>query len=356
VTATADRPPTLSPGHYDEARPKYAVEVGAVFLYTPAALAAVSSIGDPLALIPRADAAIAELQTALENAGQSIHIRVRRVGPITNEPSPRIGLVPVAYDESPAQSDAGFRYQAHRFFLNANWNNDEHMPPPPAADDGINIVNSREDFGGDLLVMLVADQGQPNGTGGFAGPFGIAMTQRRNCDFNGALTNNRDCDIGPAYKDFAFAVLSVLRLTDNFTFAHEAGHALGSEHDRGGVAGTDYQEWTTTPAPNDVIASFASSYGFRTPGSGGPVARMDVMGSPFCLPASSTTNCWTRDLQFADPGRTFATGSTSAGQTTPANPNQGYGFNSRSFRQLIEDIGSFYGPTAVRPLFWDGFE
>lgn len=103
VTATAERPPILSPRHYDEARPKYAVEVGVVFLYTPAALAAVSSIGDPLALIPRADAAIAELQTALENAGQSIHIRVRRVGPITNEPSPRIGLVPVAYDESPAQ-------------------------------------------------------------------------------------------------------------------------------------------------------------------------------------------------------------------------------------------------------------
>jgi hypothetical protein len=204
--------------------------------------------------------------------------------------------------------------------------------------------------------MLVADQGQPNGTGGFAGPFGIAMTQRRNCDFNGALTSNRDCDIGPAYKDFAFAVLSVLRLTDNFTFAHEAGHTLGSEHDRGGVAGTDYQEWTTTPAPNDAIASFASSYGFRTTGSGGPLARMDVMGSPFCLPVTSTTNCWTRDLQFADPGRTFVTGSTSAGQTTPSNPNHGYGFNSRSFRQLIEDIGSFYGPTAVRPLYWDGFE
>jgi hypothetical protein len=356
VAAPADALDSVAPRPVDEGRPKYAVEIGVVFLYTPAALAAVSSSGDPLALIPRADAAMAELQTALQNAGQSLHIRVRRVGPPTAEATPRVGLVPVNYNETPGQPDPRFRFLTHRKFLIDNYDNDENVPAPPQPDDGINILNSREDFGGDLVVMLIADQGQANGSGGFSGPFGIAMSQRRNCDENGQLTTNRDCDIGPAYKDFAFATVSVLRLSTDYTMAHEVGHMLGSEHDRAGVAGIDYRDWNTTPTPSDVIASFASSYGFRGPGSGGPAARMDVMGSPFCIPATSTTNCWTRDLQFADPGRTFLTGNGAAGQTTPTNPNLGYGFNALSFRRLAEDTASFYGATIPRPLFWDGFE
>lgn len=330
-------------------RSKYAVEIGIVFLYTPAALAAASASGNPLDLIPRVDTAIAELQAALQNAGQSLQVRVRRVGPATAEASPRIGLLPITYSETPGQPNVAFRFLAHRKFLLDNFDNDENTA------DGIDILSAREDFGGDLVIMLIADQGEPDGQGDFLGPFGIAMAQRRNCDENGQLIN-RECNIGPAYKDFAFAAVSVQRLSTDYTFAHEAGHMLGSEHDRRGVLGIDFKDWTTAPAPSDVIASFASSYGYRAPGSGGTTARSDVMASPLCLPQTSTTNCWTRDLQFSDPGRTFLTGSGAAGQPTPTSPNQGYGFNSLSFRQLAEDTAAFYGGAIVRPLFWDGFE
>lgn len=341
--------PILDPAPLQQEPPKYSVEIGVVFLYTPFALSAVSVTGNPLDLIPRVDTAMSELQTALQNAGQSLHVRVRRVGPPTAETSPRVGLVPVTYSETPGQPNVGFRFLAHRKFLLDNFDNDE------STADGIDVLNSREDFGADLVVMLIADQGEPDGQGDFLGPFGIAMAQRRNCDENGQLIS-RECSIGPAYMDFAFAAVSVQRLSTDYTFAHEAGHMLGSEHDRRGVLGIDYKDWTTVPGPLDVIASFASSYGYRSPGSGGTTARSDVMASPFCIPQTSTTNCWTRDLQFADSGRTLLTGIGVAGQPTPTNPNEGYGFNSRSFRQLAEDTAAFYGSPVLRPLFWDGFE
>ena len=82
----------------------------------------------------------------------------------------------------------------------------------------------------------------------------------------------------------------------------------------------------------------------------------DACGVPmFCIPANSST-CWTRKLQFADPTRNFLGSASAAGEQAPANPNQGYGFNARTFRLLAEDVASFYGATVTRPLFWDGFE
>jgi hypothetical protein len=315
------------------ALPKYIVEIGVVFLYTPAALNAVSAVGDPSAFGPIADDALNQLNLALDNTYSAAHLRVTRVGP----------FVPIAYDESPGQPSPGTRWLAHRNFMILNRFNDGSSP------DGIDILGSRSDHGGDIVVMFVADEGSSSFP---FGPWGVAVTQRQKCVIQFPA---QTCEPGALYKDYAFVVQSVNKSSIDFTLSHELGHALGSEHDRAGVAGVDYVDWTTGTSPN-AIASFAHSYGYRVGTGGTSGAKGDIMTSPQCFPSNNPSNCWVRLVQFSDPARAFSGSTDPAGQLPPSNPNQGYGHNAQTFRKLAEDVASFFGGTVERPMFWDGFE
>ena len=189
------------------------------------------------------------------------------------------------------------------------------------------------------------------------GPWGRAVTQRHVCV---PQYPAQSCDTGAAYKDYALMAVNPIRGIENYTFAHELGHVLGSEHDRAGTAGQDYVDWSPTPS-SSPRSSYAFSFGYRA-GSGGPLVgttgRADVMTSPECIPSNSTSNCWQRLPQFADPNRTFSGLGVPSGQVDPVGNNSvGYGQNAKTFRTLIEEVASFYGnPPLEQPFFWDGFE
>lgn len=310
---------------------KYLVEIDVAFLYTPTALQTISSSGDIAAFEPIIADAMAQLNESMQATQAATQVRFRRVGP----------MVPINYDETPQQTNDGFRWQAHRNFMIDRRES--------TGADGINIAGTRATYGADLVVMFVGDQG--GATSPF-GPWGIAVVQRQRCvrQFP-ALT----CEPGPQYRDFAFVVQTINRATTDLNFAHEIGHALGSEHDRAGTPGVDFVDWTTIPT-SEPAASFAHSFGYRVGAGGTASGQGDVMTSPPCFPPTNSANCWTRVRLFADPLRTFSVTGLPAGQTAPGNPGLGYGYTARTFNLLAEQAGSFYGPTLERPMFWNGFD
>lgn len=315
---------------------KYVVEIDVAFLYTPNALNQISTAGDVAAFEPIIADSMAQLNESMQATQAATQVRFRRAGP----------MVPINYDETPQQPNPGLRWQAHRNFMILER---DSTGTGSTGLQGINIAGTRATYGADLVVMFVGDQG--SSTFPF-GPWGIAVVQRQRCasQFSGLV-----CEPGPQYRDFAFVVQTVNRATTDLNFAHEIGHALGSEHDRAGTPAVDFVDWTTLPTSGPV-ASFAHSFGFRVGTGGTAGGQGDVMSSPSCFPPNNPANCWTRVRLFADPLRTFSVTGLPAGQSAPGNPNQGYGYNARTFNLLAEHVGSFYGPPLERPMFWNGFE
>jgi hypothetical protein len=310
---------------------KYLVEIDVAFLYTPAALQRISASGDAAAFEPVVADSIMQLNESMQATQAATQVRFRRVGP----------MVPINYNETPQQTDDGLRWQAHRNFMI-----DKRFE---TGANGIDILGVRQTYGADIVVMFVGDQG---GAAFPFGPWGIAVVQRQRCVNQFPVLT---CEPGPQYRDFAFVVQTVNRATTDLNFAHEMGHALGSEHDRAGTPGVDFVDWTTIPTTGPV-ASFAHSFGFRVGTGGTAGGQGDVMTSPACFLPNNPANCWTRVRLFADPLRTFNVTGLSAGQNAPGNPSLGYGYNARTLNLLAEQVGSFYGPTLERPMFWNGFD
>lgn len=318
-------PVTRTPGS------KYLVEIDVAFLYTPAALQRISASGDVAAFEPVIADSIMQLNESLQATQAATQVRFRRVGP----------MVPINYNETPQQSNDGLRWQAHRNFMIVN--------RFETGGAGVDILGVRQQYGADIVVMFVGDQW--GATFPF-GPWGIAVVQRQNCVSQFQTLN---CQPGSLYRDYAFVVQTVNRATTDLNFAHEIGHALGSEHDRAGTPGVDFVDWTTLPSTGPV-ASFAHSFGFRVGTGGTAGGQGDVMTSPPCSPPTNSANCWTRVRLYADPLRTFNVTGLPAGQIAPGNPSLGYGYNARTFDLLAEQVGSFFGPTLERPMFWNGFD
>jgi hypothetical protein len=290
--------------------------IGVLVAYTPQALTQAGSVSS---LEATADAAIEQTNRALADSGQAIYLRLERLG----------GAVDSGINELTAQQQP---IASNRFAYVRNLSRES----PP-------IASARNAVGADIVVTLVADEGNP--TAEPPDPFyGIAFTQRPNCQPGGFPTA---CSPGPNYVSYAFAVVSRPFATLNYTFAHEIGHTLGAEHEpRFGIG--------------EGLASFLHSYGHRV-----SQVAMDIMADPTCItpnpqdPVGTPLICTTKFLQYANPTLPFVGTQVASGTTTPFIPAID-GNRTRdvalTFRKLATGTSNLLGGLEPDRLSWDGFE
>lgn len=290
--------------------------IGILVAYTPQALLQAGSVAS---LEATADAAIEQVNLALFDSGQAGYLRLERSG----------SLLQTEFNEL---SNTQQPIPSSRFAYVRN-----------SMQASLSVDAARQSVGADIVVTLVADEGNPNATP--PDPFyGIAFTQRPNCEPVGFPVG---CSPGPGYRPFAFAVVSRPFATLNYTFAHEIGHTLGAEHEpRFGVG--------------EGLASFLHSYGHRV-----SQVAMDIMADPTCIspnpsdPPGTPLVCTTKRLQFANPTIFFSGTQTPSGTTIPFNPSID-GNRTRdvslTFRKLATGTANLVGGQEPERLFWDGIE
>ncbi len=292
--------------------PRVSFEVTIMVAYTPQALAYAGSVQ---AIRDRAAASINQLNTALQDSGQTIHVRVVQVGDVFATP-----VNEITYAQQP---NPGFRHKAVR--------NATRIDNP--------TTDQRDALDADLVVTLVADSGNPPGFPPVGPQYGVAFLQYPNCDDAAGGTG---CNPGSAFREWAFAVVAFDFATNIATFAHEVGHLFGAEHEpaRGSAQG---------------FRSELYPYGHRVPG-----AVRDIMAQPECVPDTGSTVCTaTIAVQFSNPDKLFASTSHPSGTLIPVYPADGARVRngSRIIREYAPAMSDFEGGTQQPARqFWDGFE
>lgn len=314
VPVLHDASRTTSAGHAGAKNPAF--RIGVLVAYTPQALTQAGSVSS---LEATADAAIEQTNRALAASGQAIYLRLERLGAVVDS----------EIDELTAQQQP---IASSRFAYVRNLSRQSPL-----------IAIARNAAGADVVVTLVADQGNPAAEP--PDPFyGIAFTQRPNCQPGGSPTV---CSPGPNYVSYAFAVVSQPFATLNYTFAHEIGHTLGAEHEpRFGIG--------------EGLASFLHSYGHRV-----SQVALDIMADPLCItpnpqdPVGTPLICTTKFLQYANPTVPFVGTQVASGTTTPFIPAID-GTRTRdvalTFRKLATGTSNVLGGLEPERLSWDGFE
>lgn len=292
--------------------PKVDFEVTIMVAYTPQALVHAGSVQ---AIRDQATAAINQLNSALRDSGQTIHIRVAQAGDV----------FPTLVNE------IGYAQQPNPAFRHKNVRNLTRQ------DAGTNL--QRETVDADLVVTFLADAGNPEGSPPVGPFYGVAFLQYPNCQDAAGFDA---CNPGPDFRAWAFATVAFDFATNIATFAHEVGHLFGAEHEP--LRGT-FQGQRAELYP----------YGHRVPG----VVR-DIMAQPECVPDTGSTVCTTAiAVQFSNPDTPFAGTAFPSGTLTPVYAADGNRTRngSRVMREYASAMVDFEGGTTQpQRLFWDGFK
>jgi hypothetical protein len=172
----------------------------------------------------------------------------------------------------------------------------------------------------DLVVMVVAD---------VSAACGVAYTQRPNCGADQFFgVDEPGCDVGSAYNSFAYAVVSFQCMTQFFTFAHEAGHQLGGEHNE-----------ENAPPPED--ASFPWSFGHWVSQQAESVMSIRSF-------FGQCGGC-TPQLQFSNPQVGFL-----SHPATPSGTNDH--FNALTVALLSPTVSDFRAPELADLVYRSSFE
>jgi hypothetical protein len=304
-------------------QPNYRVDVNVLVLYTQQALNLVG--GNVSAINLKAQASLDQMNQAMINSGQTLPINMTLAG-VQKTDYVETGMV--------ANETARTRFKRMKR---------EIRNFQPAKDARTNAL-------ADLVITLVADSGDPTDS-----VYGVAYTNRYVCD-NDDITGPSvsQCNkfpvpagqFGLTYKDFAFGVVSLNFATQDFTFAHEAGHMLGSEHDQ-----ANGQVPFPLP-PNYIAASFPFSYGSRDETHTPHISR-DIMAYPYCSSGVCTPDV---SLQYANPD-VFFIGTTTPSGDLSGLPGGAISNNSKTLRILADIESGYFGPQEPADrLFRDSFE
>nr|WP_225444555.1 M12 family metallo-peptidase [Pseudomarimonas arenosa] len=265
--------------------------VRVLVLHTPAALADVGSQAQLNALVAES---IDQTNQSISNSG-IVSYRLENVASGANLSTQ------IAYNEqnsnvcSPEVSVELCRYAGHRNWLRRS----------------VFAQNLRDATNADLVVMFVAD---------VEAAAGVAYIQHPNCaeeDYIGE--NTPGCDVGAAFNDFGYSVVSTLFATSFQVFAHENGHQLGMEHNR---------------PFGSTVASYNWSFGRVV----GGVAQ-SLMGVDVVMP---------RSLQYSNPNVNFLGTSLPSGTALE--------WNARTGAALAGFVGEFRDPQYQDLVFGAGFE
>lgn len=292
--------------------PKVSFEVTAMIAYTPQALTYAGSVQ---AIRDQATAAINQLNTALQDSGQTIYVRVVQVGDVFATP-----VNEISYAQQP---NPVFRHKVVRNGTRTDFDTNAQ----------------RDALDADLVITFVADSGNQPGQPPVQPQYGVTFLQYPNCQDGAGFDA---CNPGADYRVWAFAVVAFDFATNIATFAHEVGHMFGAEHEplRGTAQGSRAELYP---------------YGHRVSGS-----VRDLMAQPECVADTGSTVCTpTIKVQFSNPDQLFSGTAFPSGTFTPVLPADGarYRNGSRIIREYASAMADFEGGTTQPArLFWDGFE
>ncbi len=277
---------------------KSLVTVDMLVLYTPAVLALA---GSAEAVTSRVDEAIAQTNTSFTQGG-AFHLRVRNVLESQTLRAEELNYPETNSQSCPFPTDPNdCRYYGHKVALRAN----------ATAQARRTATNA------DLVVMLVADTRS----------CGNSYVQSTNCGVNQQFGNDEPgCDVGTAYKPFAFGVVTWSCATAMQDFAHEVGHMFAMAHNPENFPHMPFFPWAFAHWSFNQQESVVSNRG-----------RFGQCGT-----------C-TKALQFSNPDLPFV--------NFPATPSGTTGrFNARIGAHFAQTMSDYFLPDTTERVFWHGFE
>ncbi len=183
------------------------------------------------------------------------------------------------------------------------------------------VQDARNAADADIVVLLV-NYALPLST--FPPPtLGIAYTQRADCGINFA-EEVFGCNVGAAYSNFAFSVVSAPHMNTLQVFTHEVGHQFGMEHPTSGSKPSF--PWSFAHFAVGEFETLMSTVGYADPN--------------FCA-------CQKR-LQYSNPNVPFLLSNSASG--TPLR------YNAYTATQLAPAMSDFRNPQLVDLIFRVGFE